>query len=65
MYKRQKIEKIYNKIMISSEQTRVLSEFIQYYADNNTQKETLVSIINEKSKYISRTNEKLALMFKL
>jgi|GEM_PF-6237130 len=65
MSKRQKIEKIHNKIMVLSEQIEVLSKFIQFYTDSGTQKEILAEIINEKSRIILRTNEKLAIMFKL
>jgi len=65
MSKRKKIEKIHNKIMIASEQIGVLSDFLGDYADNGIQREVLARIINEKSRTISRTNEKLGILFRL
>jgi len=65
MSKRQKVTKIHDKIMVISEQIKVLADFLQNYANNDIQREVLAGIISEKSLKIARTNEKLAVIFKI
>lgn len=65
MSRRKKIEKIHQTIMYANTDINILSQIIENYTYGNIENQICANIINEKSRKISRANEKLSKMFKL